>query len=444
MKLSIKKQFIIFFVLVAVVSLIFLSLILKTAIEQCFHDYVWAAQTNSHENIVEYLENYYDTFGSWKDFDGKEIGNIAKLQSRYFSLFDSKGGLVYSTENDIEPCCSDPDHKYWRNIYPVLSNGVMTAWVNIGQFTDHIYSPEDIAFRQSIFYGIALSLIITLLIAMPLSLLLSSRLSKPIKDLKLAADAMAHGDLSKNIEDSSSIDEIAGLTASINRLRKSLYEQENMRKELTRDISHELRTPVNILQNQIEGMIDGVLPITPERLEGALNEMKRMTGLIAELEKITELESDSFIPVYEEVNLSETVKEIADGFEGILSRKKLSIKLEIAEGITVKAQKDKIAQTLMNLISNACKFTIKGSISVRLFRNGVEKILEVSDTGVGIEPDDLDKIFERFYRVDKSRSRETGGAGLGLAIVKTIADSHGWKIQVKSEKNKGSSFRIIF
>lgn len=443
-KLSMKKQFIIFFLLVAAVSLIFLSMILKTAIEQCFHDYVWTSQTGAHEKIVKYLSDYYSSFGTWDDFEGKEIGNIAKAQSRYFSLYDPEGKLIFSTENDIEPCCSDPNHKYWNNIYPVMSGGKMAARVNIGQFTDHIYSPEDIAFRRSIIYGIGLSLVITLLIALPLSLALSSRLSKPIRDLKNAADTMASGDLTATLKDSSSIDEISGLTSSINRLRKSLYDQETMRKEMASDISHELRTPVNIIQNQLEGMIDGVLPTTADRLEGLLKEMHRLTGLIGELEKITEIETASSTPIYEEINISDELAELTAGFEGAAARKGIFIKTEIEKDIFIKCQRDKLAQVVINLISNAYKFTDTGGLTVKLFKKGEKIVMEVKDTGIGITKEDLDKIYERFYRVDKSRSRNTGGAGLGLAIVKSIADSHKWKLETESEKDKGSVFRIIF
>lgn len=444
MKFGIKKQFIFFFIAVAAVSLIFLSFILKIAIEKCFHDYVWTAQTTSHEKIVDYLQNYYSTFGTWKNFDGDEVNKLAKTQNRYFSLYDPHGELIFSNEAEIAPCCQDPNHKYWRNIYPVISNGIMTAWINIGQFTDHIYSPEDMAFRQSIFYGIILSFIITLFIALPLALTLSSRLTKPIRDLKLATDAMASGDLTKNINDTSSINEISGLVSSINHLRKSLYQQEALRKELTTDVSHELRTPVNIMQNQIEGMIDGVLPINKERLEWLLNEMQRLTGLISELEKITQIESDTFIPIYEDVNLSETVSEIVSGFEGAVQRKGLKILTSIEKDIIIKVQKDKLTQSILNLISNAYKFTDKGEINIKLYTQNNRPILEIQDTGIGIEKNDLPKIFERFYRVDKSRSRNTGGAGLGLAIVKAIADAHGWKINVISEKGKGSLFKIKF
>lgn len=442
--LSIKKQFVIFFLFVATASLILLSLIMRTAIEKCFHDYVWTAQASSHGMIIKYFEDYYAKHKSWKNFDGREIGDTAKKSESYFTVTDPHGKLIWTTENDIEPCCLNPEHKYWRDIYPVMYEGTMAARINIGQFTDHIYSPEDIAFRRSIAYGTGISLAVTLLMALPLLLTVSSRLSKPIRELKTAADEMSHGNLYVKLEKNSSVKEISGLAESIDHLRKSLLKQEELRKQLTSNISHELRTPLNIIQNQLEGMIDGVLPLDKERLESVLQEMERLVSLIREVEKITEVESGDFIPVCTETDLSAAVKAVADTFEGAFKRKGLELVLDLEKNIIISAEKDKLTQAVMNLISNACKFTEKGTVSVKTYESSAGAVFEIKDMGPGISREDMENIFERFYRVEKSRSRDTGGAGLGLAIVKKIADAHGWKIETESEKGKGSLFRIIF
>lgn len=443
--LSIKKQFIIVLLLVALASLAILSLILRTAIEKSFNDYVWTEQASIHEMIIKYLEDYYAENNTWKNFDGTEIGEVAKKSESYFTIIDPHGKLIWTTEDNIEPCCSNPAHKYWRDIHPVMSNDIMVARINIGQFTDHIYSPEDIAFKRSIVYGIGLSLIITLLLALPMLMYVSTRLSRPISHLKTAADEMSHGNLSVKLNKNFSVKEISGLAESIDHLRKSLINQEKLRKQLSSNISHELRTPLNIIQNQLEGMIDGVLPVNKERLEGVLKEMERLTELIKEVEKISQVESDDFIPVCSHINLSETVRDVSNTFEGIFKRKNLTLNLELDENIIILAEKDKLTQLIMNLISNACKFTDEGSITVKTFKNSQNKaVLEVADTGIGISQAHLENIFERFYRVEKSRSRDTGGAGLGLAIVKKIADAHGWQTETDSCIGKGSSFKIIF
>lgn len=442
--LGIKKQFVIFFLFVAVVSLMLLSLILRTAIEKCFHDYVWTAQSSTHETIIKYFEDYYDKYKSWKNFDGKEIGEIAEKNESYFTITDPHGKLIWTTEDNITPCCLNPAHKYWRDIYPVMHNGTMAARINIGQFIDHIYSPDDVAFRRSIVYGIGISLAVTLLMALPLLFAASSKLSKPIRELKTAADEMSHGNLSVELDKNSSVKEISSLAESLDHLRKSLIKQENLRKQLSANISHELRTPLNIMQNQLEGMIDGVLPMDKDRLEGVLLEIERLVSMVREVEKITEVESDDFVPVCTEIDLSAAVKSVADGFEGAFKRKGLNLKVDLEKNIIVSAEKDKLTQVIMNLVSNAYKFTEMGTVSLKTYKTKQGAIFEITDTGSGISRDDIENIFERFYRIDKSRSRETGGAGLGLAIIKKIADAHGWKIETESEKGKGSLFRIIF
>lgn len=441
---SLKKQFIIVFLLVAIVSLIILSIILRTTIEKSFYDYVWTAQAHTHQTIIEYFEDYYKKHRTWKNFNGKEIGEIAKNNESYFTIIDPHGKLIWTTESSIEPCCDDPAHKYYRDIHPVLYNNRMVARINIGQFTDHIYSPKDIAFKTNIAYGTAFSLLITLIIALPLLLLVSSRLSEPIRRLKSVADQMQQGNLNVEINKNFSVKEISSLAESLDTLRKSLINQEQLRKELTTNISHELRTPLNIIQNQLEGMIDGVLPTDKERLESILQEMARLTELIREVEKITEVESDNFILNCSNIDLSPLVKSVADTFEGALKRKKLTLNLNLQDNLIVYAEKDKLRQIILNLISNAYKFTNDGSITINTYKKDDKIILEVSDTGIGIDNNHIDNIFERFYRVDKSRNRDKGGAGLGLAIVKKIADAHKFKIEVESKSNTGSLFRIIF
>ncbi len=441
---SLKKQFIIVFLLIAIVSLILLSLIMRTTIEKSFYDYIWTAQANTHQMIIKYFEDYYSKNRTWKNFNGEEIGEIAKENESYFTIIDPHGNLIWTTENNIEPCCENEAHKYYRDIHPVIYNDRMVARINIGQFTDHIYSPKDITFKTNIAYGTLFSLLVTLIITLPLLLIISNRLSEPISRLKNVADQMTNGNLNIELNKNFSVKEIASLAESLDRLRKSLISQENLRKELTTNISHELRTPINVIQNQLEGMIDGILPINNDRLDSILQEMERLTGLIREIEKITEVERENFIINISPIDLSKTVKSVTDTFESALRRKNLTLKLNLQDNLIVYAEKDKLTQLILNLISNAYKFTDTGSITVNTFQKENFIILEVIDTGIGISNDDYENIFERFYRVEKSRNRDTGGAGLGLAIVKKIADTFKFKIELESKINIGSTFRVIF
>lgn len=444
MKLSIKKQFLLLFLLVLVISFILLSVLLRTTVDTCFHDYKWKQQSDKvFSHIIEQLEDHYSSKKSWAGFNGNELGRLAMNEGCYFTLYDMNGKLIWTTEHTIG-LNDNGQSRYWRNIYPVIYNNQMAGKVHIGQFTDTIYSKSDIHFKEEVISYVLLSLVAVLILTLPLMMFLSSRLSMPITYLQEQADKMTKGDLQTEIKVQSVTKEITKLADSLNRLRKSLMQQEELRKQLTSDISHELRTPLNIIQNQLEAIIDGVMEADNERLESLLTEIKRLTSLVSELEKITQIESDNIIHDIALVNLKDTVLNVCSMFYASFQRKNIEFLVETQPGIIVKAQEDKLKQLIINIISNALKYTESGSVKVKTYMEDDHAVFEVKDTGVGLSQEEISKIFERFYRVEKSRNRNTGGAGLGLSIVKNIADSHGWEINVESDGKTGTTFKVNF
>lgn len=445
MRLSIKKQFLMLFLLVIIVSLTLLSFLLRTTVESSFYDYKWAEQSKIFDLIVSRLETYYAEHKSWDNFDGNDLGKLAMKEGCYFTLTDNFGNLIWTSEHIIENSKNSETDKYLRNIYSVNYLNQMRGKVYIGQFTEKIYTPNDIRFKEQVFSYILISLLIALLLSLPFIMILSSRFSTPILYLQKAAENMIKGDLQTEIRTNSSSFEIIKLSASIDRLRKSLAQQEDLRKQLASNISHELRTPLNVLQNQLEAIIDGIFEPTPERLDGILQEVIRLTSLVAELENISAIESSDFIPEISEVKLGNVVENVCSTFEAAFQRKNIALVVQIQKGIIVKAQEDKLKQLVINIVNNALKYTDSGKVTVKTYmQNNDHAVFEVTDTGVGLTEEDKEKIFERFYRVEKSRNRNTGGAGLGLAIVKNIVNAHGWHIEVESDGKTGTTFRVHF
>lgn len=446
MKLSIKKQFLLLFLLVIIVSLTLLSFLLRTTIDSCFYDYKWAEQSKIFDLIVSRLETYYAEHNSWEGFNGNELAKLAMKEGCYFTLTDNDGNLIWTSEHIIDNQNTNYQvDKYFRNIYTVNYLNQMRGKVYIGQFTEKIYTQNDLKFQEQVFSYILISLLIALLLSLPFIMILSSRLSTPILYLQKAAENMIKGDLHTEIRAPSSSYEIIKLSASIDRLRKSLAQQEDLRKQLASNISHELRTPLNVLQNQLEAIIDGIFEPTQERLDGILQEVIRLTSLVAELENISAIESSDFIPEIKDVKLAHVVENVCTTFEAAFQRKNIALDVQIKKGIIVKAQEDKLKQLVINIISNALKYTDSGKVTVKTYMyNNDHAVFEVRDTGVGLTEEDKEKIFERFYRVEKSRNRNTGGAGLGLSIVKNIANAHGWVIEVESDGKTGTTFRVHF
>ena len=225
---------------------------------------------------------------------------------------------------------------------------------------------------------------------------------------------------------------------------------ENYRKEFIGDISHELKTPIFAIQGFIETLLNGALEdeeVNRDFLRKAMRNVNRLIYLTKDLMEISKLETGELKSEIEEVYLFEVINDIIESLN--YKAEKEGIKLIINEfdrGILVRADKNQLKQVLINLIENGIKYNVpKGKVEVSVFTKPKQPeriFLSVQDTGIGIDEKDIPRVTERFFRVDKSRSRERGGTGLGLAIVKHIMEAHGEKFTIESEPNKGSKFTI--
>lgn len=217
---------------------------------------------------------------------------------------------------------------------------------------------------------------------------------------------------------------------------------ETIRRDFVANVSHELRTPLASIRAMAETLQDGALldPSVADRFLGTIvTEAQRLTRIAEDLLVLSNAESGS--PQKKPINLSALIDEVVSRFRPQAEKTGITLATAASSEQTVNADRDQIEQVLINLIDNAIKYTPAGGhIQVRLDGEGDFVTLLVQDTGIGIMPEDLPRIFERFYRVDKARSRQSGGTGLGLAIVKHIVEAHGGKVMVESQFNHGSTF----
>jgi signal transduction histidine kinase len=223
---------------------------------------------------------------------------------------------------------------------------------------------------------------------------------------------------------------------------KRLLEQENLRKRLTADMAHELRTPLAAVAAHLEAMADGIWEPSADRLNGCREEILRITALVRDLQELARIDGANLKLSRSETDLLELAATVAKNFEAETAKKKLTVSVG-GDACQVSADKDRVSQVLTNLISNAVSYTPDaGHICITTKSDGAGGVIEVCDDGIGIEPEELPFIFERFYRADKSRNRRTGGAGIGLAIAKSIVDAHKGTIGVSSEPGKGTRFIV--
>jgi signal transduction histidine kinase len=225
------------------------------------------------------------------------------------------------------------------------------------------------------------------------------------------------------------------------------FQYQELRKEFVANVSHELRTPLTVIKGFVETLLDGAWRDqnkSPEYLGTILRHADQLTNLVSDLLELSKLESQGLPARHTAVDLGQVVQRAYDLLLQATERKKQSMKLDVSPRLPqVRGNADYIERAVANLIDNASKYTPEsGHITVRAHGNGHFAVVEVADDGIGIPKDDIPRIFERFYRVDRSRSREMGGTGLGLSIVKHVAQVHGGTIEVESTPGKGSVFRL--
>jgi two-component system sensor histidine kinase BaeS len=275
------------------------------------------------------------------------------------------------------------------------------------------------------------------------TMVIARRVVKPVATLRSAAEQMARGDLRARVVVSGQ-DEIAALGHAFNTMADKLDADERLRRDLTNDVAHELRTPLTHLRCHLEALQDQLAAATPETIATLLAEVLHLQHLVEDLADLARAEAGQLTLAVHDVGLEPVVSMLARELAPRIAAAGLALDVEVPARLPeLRADDARLTQVLRNLVDNAIAHTAPGGrvrVTARAAAPGVE--IEVADTGVGIQAEHLPRLFERFYRTDPSRSRETGGAGLGLAIVRQLVRAHGGAVRAESEPGHGSRFII--
>ena len=278
-------------------------------------------------------------------------------------------------------------------------------------------------------------------LAIFLGYLFTRQIVAPLGKVTAAARQVAQGNLEQRV-DSHGSGEIAELSQSFNLMAATLSHDQQLRQNMVADIAHELRTPLSILQGNIEAMLDGVLETNTDNLGSIHQETILLARLIEDLRTLSLADSGQLKFQPENTDLRSLSLQVSSGFQTQLAAKKLSLALEAADDLPPAwLDPERTAQVMRNLLSNAIHYTPEGgSIVIRLTADNSGVTVSVIDTGSGIPPEDRPHVFDRFYRVDRSRTRSSGGSGLGLAIVKQLVEAQNGRVWLDSNEGKGSTF----
>lgn len=429
----------------------------KFYFDKKFGDYIMVKNQNTVQNILIDLGEQYSE-GKWNYQNLEKLSYDALDKGIIVALYDKENQEVIDIEKNSKDRCNkvmnfikrSMEGKYGSTTsqfepvyYPLIKNGEKIGEVRVKFYGPIFYMQNELVFLNMV-NNLILSIGALLILAFTIiGFIISKSITKPINKLMTKAKYISNGDYDKKIDINTDILEINDLINSINNLSQSIKEQESIRKRLTGDISHELKTPLTNIQSHLEAMIDGIWEPTEERLISVKEEAERLTSLVSDMQKLNKYDEYSMKIKKDVVNISDVICFVVFQFSNLAKSKKIKIEYE-KKDIQISCDKDKITQALVNILSNAIRYSNEGSTIVIEEKLKDDKLsISIEDQGLGISAEDLPYVFERFYRADKSRTRATGGTGIGLTIVKSIVTSHGGEVKVESELGKGSRFTII-
>ena len=325
-----------------------------------------------------------------------------------------------------------------QSLIPVQANEKVVGYYSIGPITFGINSANTRfldSMRRTIWFGVGCAFILAFLFA----LLISKRLSKSAQTVSSGINQMARGNISIKIPERG-VKEISVIAKSANELGRRLEEEEKLRRQWAADIAHDLRTPIAALKSQFEGMIDGVLGLTEDRVVKNMVELLRIEALINDLGELTRLESPEMKIHPKNIHTGDLFKELNNRFMHEFKKKELTVRWE--KGVdSFTGDENLVLRAVSNIISNAIRHTPEGgNIRVAVRKDEESYILSVFNSGEGIPNTEIDKVFDRLYRGEYAR--KTPGSGLGLTISKKIAELHGGRATIKSDEHTGTTIEM--
>lgn len=446
------------FALVVLISVALVSLVSNLCISRQFEQYVVQQQKSTADDLAGGLVFPYDlASGSWNEEYIHGLGMYALNDGYMLKLFDADGEVVWDAENHDMTLC----HQIMEGIslrlessraegggdlvtqsYELHRDGAVIGRAEIRYYAPY-YTNEN-AFRfldslNSILVGVGL---FSLLGAAAAGLLLARHISVPIARATQITGRIAQGDYAVRVTAPSRTREVRELTESVNHMAEVLQRQEMLRRQLSTDVAHELRTPLSNVSAHLEMMREGVWEPSPERLDRCYEEIGRISRLVSDLERLHDAERCEESLTLGEVDLYALSQAAARDFEADFAARGLTCEVS-GERCVVPGDERRLRQVLVNLLSNAVKYTGEGGhICIRVEGSAESALLRVEDDGNGIPEEEQALVFERFYRTDRSRSRKTGGVGIGLSIVKAIVQAHGGTVCARSREGGGSCFLV--
>lgn len=435
---SLTAKLILAFLAVSLISILATILLTRAFANREFDKFV----SNQYQTeLVEELAKFYETQQSWSNLNAADFNRmipqfgINREHPSNFCVANVNGTVVLESFA----------HKLGEKIRPeILERAVkiQVAEKTVGYLLIEKppgkRNPMEAEFINRLDFSLFAIALGVILFAFVFGAILSRTITNPVRELTSATHAIASGKLGQKVSVHSK-DEIGELAESFNKMNADLEKSFNLRKQMTADIAHELRTPLSLIIGHAEAVHDGVLPPSKENFEIIREEAERLEKLVNDLRTLSLADAGELALEFQPVNINKLIGDIKTRYIAPLNQKRLALNLQVDSGIPeLNLDPNRIAQVLINILENAIRYTPEGGtiqIATKLNNESAEVVIQDSGPGVGAE--EAAHLFDRFYRVEQSRARDEGGSGLGLAIAKSIIEMHKGKIWAESEIGEG-------
>ena len=403
--------------------------------------------------LIDLLEEYYAGHESWQGVSPLLAGADSALffnatNRTVLVLTDPEGHVVYATAGTDRP--SRLEASQLQQSLPISVEGRTVGFLDLFQReqpTKRLFTfsaADDISpgFAERASEFLLQVLLIGAVLAIGFGMLVSNRLSAPLTHLVDGTQAIARRDLSFRVAERGST-EVQEVSASFNKMAAALEDAETLRRNMLNDIAHELRTPLTVLEGNLQAILDDVYPLKKAEIARLYDQTRHLNRLVDDLRLLAQAEARQLPLQRSSSDLVVLLEEVAELFSPLAGEKSISLDTSLPpSSVFAAVDRMRLAQTLQNLLTNALQHTPAGGVITLSLRAEEETaMITVADNGDGIASEDISHVFDRFYRVDKNRTRDTGGVGLGLAIAQAFVEAHDGKIEVASAGvGQGSTF----
>lgn len=433
---SLRWKLLIGIILIIALTVTVIVILVSRTTTREFDKYISQDKALKYQRLSLLLSSYYEETGSWEGVQ-RLIDKIKKAYSGRIVLANPKGTIIADSEEKLLG-------KYLEEGWNMKIATIREDENSVGSLFLKREKRTTIeqAFLDSVNRSVILASLIAGISCLIFTYFYSTKILTPIRKLTNAAERIKKGNLDQNVEVYTG-DEIGKLASTFNSMAEKLEEKERLRKNVVSDVAHELRSPLSKSHAYLEAIKEGEMEPSPEAINTIYQNSQVLSKLVDELHDLSKAEAGQLQLDKKKVVLKDLISRTLNRLNQDLEDKNISLNKEIPDQILLEVDPERAEQVFRNIIDNAVSQLEEGGrVEIVAEEEGGEVKVKIADNGPGIPPSDIPHIFERFYRVDKSRSKSTGGAGLGLTIAKEIVEAHGGEISVESEEGKGTTFTI--